>query len=152
MFTSAIILIRKTKNHSFWGRANTRNVSFKVLCSGQFTCIINSVDNIPNYPVILTHRRSTTLSSETYPLYLRNPTIITTSVRAVFNWFSKSQNHIIKSRWEHKLFKPTTNSAAGSRWTKSRFIFILHLISWREWCAFSTPFTGRNKANKAILD
>ena len=50
-----------------WRRANARNVSFETLYSGQFT--LSTQLMIPNYLVILFHKRSTTVSSETYPLY-----------------------------------------------------------------------------------
>ena len=49
-------------------RANARNVSFKTLNGGQFTLSTQSITL--NYPVTLSHRRSTTVSSETYHIYL----------------------------------------------------------------------------------
>ena len=51
--------------HSFWWRTNTRNISFETLSSGQFTLSTQLI----NYPVILSHRCSTTVCLETYPLY-----------------------------------------------------------------------------------
>ena len=50
-----------------WRRANARNVSLETLNGGQFTFSTQLI--ILNYPVILFHRRSTMVSSETYPLY-----------------------------------------------------------------------------------
>ena len=51
-------------------RANARNVivSLKTLHDGQFTFSTQLITL--NYPVILSHRRSTTVSLETYPLNL----------------------------------------------------------------------------------
>ena len=46
-------------------KANTRNISFETLYSGQFTLSTQLI----NYPVILSHWRSTTVCLETYPLY-----------------------------------------------------------------------------------
>ena len=53
--------------HSLWRRANTRNVSFSISVRWSIY-IINSVDK-PNFRVSLPHRRSTTVSLETNPLY-----------------------------------------------------------------------------------
>ena len=50
---------------SLWRRANARNVSFLTLYGGQFTLSTQLI--IQNYRVILSHRRSTTVSLETYP-------------------------------------------------------------------------------------
>ena len=49
--------------HSLWRRANARSVSFETLPLTLSTQLI-----IRNYTVILSHRRSTTVSLETYPL------------------------------------------------------------------------------------
>ena len=49
-----------------WRRANARNVSFENLCGDRFTLSTQLV--ILNYPVILSHRRSTTVSLENDPL------------------------------------------------------------------------------------
>ena len=48
-------------------RANARNVSFENLHGGQFMLSTQMI--IPNYFVILSHRRSSIVSIETYPLY-----------------------------------------------------------------------------------
>ena len=53
-----------------WRRANARNVSFSISVRWSIY-IINSVDK-PNFRVSLPHRRSTTVSSETNPLYRKN--------------------------------------------------------------------------------
>ena len=62
---------RQTHNpqflHSLWRRANARNICFETLNSGQLT--LSSQLIAPNYLVILSHRCSTTVSLETYPLY-----------------------------------------------------------------------------------
>ena len=50
-----------------WRRANARNVSFSISVRWSIY-IINSVDK-PNFRVSLPHRRSTTVSLETNPLY-----------------------------------------------------------------------------------
>ena len=50
-----------------WRRANARNVSFSISVRWSIY-IINSVDK-PNFCVSLPHRRSTTVSLETNPLY-----------------------------------------------------------------------------------
>ena len=47
-------------------RLKRRNVSFETLYIGQFT--LSTQLMIPNYPVILSHRYSTIVSSESYPL------------------------------------------------------------------------------------
>ena len=52
---------------SLWLRANARNDSLWTLCGGQFTFSSHLITL--NYPAILSHRRSTTVSLETYPLY-----------------------------------------------------------------------------------
>ena len=52
---------------SLWPKANVRNVNFETLYSGQFTLPTQLI--ILNYPVILSYRRSTTVSLETYSLY-----------------------------------------------------------------------------------
>ena len=49
-----------------WRRANARIVSFQILYCGQFPLSTQLI--LPNYPVILSHRRSTTFSLETYSL------------------------------------------------------------------------------------
>ena len=48
-------------------RANARNVNFETLHGGQFMLSTQMI--IPNSFVILSHRRSAIVSSETYPLY-----------------------------------------------------------------------------------
>ena len=48
-------------------RANARNVSFETLHGSQFMLSTQMI--IPNYFVILSHRRSSIVSSETDPLY-----------------------------------------------------------------------------------
>ena len=53
-----------------WWRANTWNVSFLTLYSGQFTLSTQLI--IQNYPVIFSHWCSTSVSIETYPLYLHS--------------------------------------------------------------------------------
>ena len=50
-----------------WRWANARNVSFETLKGGQFRLSTQLVT--PNYPDIFYHRRSTTVSLETYPFY-----------------------------------------------------------------------------------
>ena len=50
-----------------WRRANARNVSFETLYGGYFTLSTKLIK--PNNLVMLPHRRSTTVSLETYPLY-----------------------------------------------------------------------------------
>ena len=51
-----------------WRRANARNVSFSISVRWSIY-IVNSVDK-PNFRVSLPHRRSTTVSLETNPLYV----------------------------------------------------------------------------------
>ena len=48
-------------------RANARNVTFETYDGGQFTSSRQLI--ILNYPVMLTNRRSTTISLETYHLF-----------------------------------------------------------------------------------
>ena len=49
-------------------RANAQNVSPETLYGGKFTFFNSFVNS--KLPVILSHQCSTTVSSETYPLYL----------------------------------------------------------------------------------
>jgi len=63
--------LRQSEFDSLWRRANARNVSFSISVRWSIY-IINSVDK-PNFRVSLPHRRSTTVSSETNPLYLVEP-------------------------------------------------------------------------------
>ena len=51
--------------------ANGWNISFVTLYSGQFTLSTQLIK--PNYPVVLSHWHSTTVSSETYPLHPTSP-------------------------------------------------------------------------------
>ena len=51
---------------SLWYKANARNVSFLTLKGGQFT--LSTQLRVLNYPVKLSHRRSITVSLETYQL------------------------------------------------------------------------------------
>ena len=57
--------------HSLKRRANGWNISFVTLYSGQFTLSTQLIK--PNYPVVLSHWHSTTVSSETYPLHPTSP-------------------------------------------------------------------------------
>ena len=57
--------ISSCTRQSEWRRANARNVSFSISVRWSIY-IINSVDK-PNFRVLLPHRRSTTVSSETNP-------------------------------------------------------------------------------------
>ena len=50
---------------------NGWNISFVTLYSGQFTLSTQLIK--PNYPVVLSHWRSATVSSETYPLHPTSP-------------------------------------------------------------------------------
>ena len=54
-------------HHSLWRRANARNLGFETLNGGQFTFSTQSV--VLNYPVGISHRRSTAVSLEIYPFY-----------------------------------------------------------------------------------
>ena len=56
--------------HSLWRRANARNVSFSISVRWSIY-IVNSVDK-PTFRVSLPHRRSTTVSLETNPIYSAN--------------------------------------------------------------------------------
>ena len=62
------------RSRLLWRTANSRNVSFDSWNSGQFT--LSTQLMIPNYPVILFHRRSTTVPLETYPINYRSQLII----------------------------------------------------------------------------
>ena len=53
--------------HPLRRKASARNVSFVTFYGGQFMLSTQLI--ILNYPVILSHRRSTTVSLETYPLF-----------------------------------------------------------------------------------
>ena len=52
--------------HSLWRRADARNASFETFYGGQFTLSTQFI--VQDYPVILSHRRNTTVTLETYPL------------------------------------------------------------------------------------
>ena len=56
---------------SKWDCHNGWNISFATLFGGQFTLSTQLIK--PNYPVVLSHWRSTTVSSETYPLHPTSP-------------------------------------------------------------------------------
>ena len=61
----------RTTDTTIWKPGLTPETSaFQSLYGGHFTFIINSVDK-PYFRVSLPHRRGTTVSSETNPLYLR---------------------------------------------------------------------------------
>ena len=68
-WSHTLTLNKDTYRNDFllWRRANARNVSFSISVRWSIY-IINSVDK-PNFRVSLPHRRSTTVSSETNPLY-----------------------------------------------------------------------------------
>ena len=53
---------------SLWQRANALNASFETLYGGQFTFLTQLI--IPNYSVILSQLRSTTVSLQTYVLFM----------------------------------------------------------------------------------
>ena len=59
-------VIKLTIRQSLWRRANTRKVSFQTFYGGQFTSSTQLI--ILNYLVILSHRRSATVSLESYSL------------------------------------------------------------------------------------
>ena len=63
LFSSLFSAYKLTHNsqflHSLWRRANVQNVSFVTLFGGQFAWSTQLI--IPNYLVILSHRRSTTV-------------------------------------------------------------------------------------------
>ena len=59
-------VIKLTIRQSLWRRANTRKVSFQTPYGGQFTSSTQLI--ILNYLVILSHRRSATVSLESYSL------------------------------------------------------------------------------------
>ena len=63
------LTISNSKISERWRRANARNVSFSISVRWSIY-IINSVDK-PNFLVSLPHRRSTTVSLETNPPYLK---------------------------------------------------------------------------------
>ena len=65
------------RSRLLWRTANSRNVSFDSWNSGQFT--LSTQLMMPNYPVILFHRRSTTVPLETYPINYRSQLIILSS-------------------------------------------------------------------------
>ena len=83
-------------------RANARNVSFSISVRWSIY-IINSVDK-PNFRVSLPHRRSTTVSLETNPLYSSVPelSIITNHMMDLIygRW------HHLLTRYNHDLFSP----------------------------------------------
>ena len=56
----------KLSTKKFWRRANARNISLEYLDGGQFTLSTQLLKL--NYPVILSHQCSTTVSLGTYPL------------------------------------------------------------------------------------
>ena len=80
-----------------WRRANARNVRFETLYGGQFTLSTQLI--IPNYPDILSYRRSTTVSLETCPIYSVLHVWFATFQAVTLDTFSSSciLNHIIMS-------------------------------------------------------
>ena len=65
-FLFSDIFLLSYVSHLLWRRANARNVSFETLYGGQFTLSTQLI--ILNYPVIISHWRSITVSLETYPI------------------------------------------------------------------------------------
>ena len=64
------VVARQTYNYHFkpWQRENAWNVNFEILNSSWI--VLSTQLIILNYPFILFHRRSTTVSLGTYPLYI----------------------------------------------------------------------------------
>ena len=83
--------------HSLWRRANARNVSFETFYGGQFRLSTQLI--ILNYPIILSHRRSTTVSLETYPLYSYCPLPIWSQESGFTDWLS------LFAAWRNKPVK-----------------------------------------------
>ena len=74
-------------DNSLWRRANARNVSLSISVRWSIY-IINSVDK-PNFRVSLPHRRSTTVSPETNPLYsLLLPLYLRIDIAIIYHWIS----------------------------------------------------------------
>ena len=74
IYSIASLILRPTLNnlhfHSLWWRANARNVRFKTLYKDLFTLSTHLI--VLNYPVILSHQHSTTVSLESFPpLFIR---------------------------------------------------------------------------------
>ena len=63
VFNNNLLETRK----SLWQRAKARNTSFKTLYDGQFTLSTQLI--ALNYPVIISHRRSSTVSRENFCPY-----------------------------------------------------------------------------------
>ena len=61
-----LVFLAINRDDLFWRRAHARTSALETLYGGQFTLLTQLA--IPNYPAILSHRRSTTVSLETYPL------------------------------------------------------------------------------------
>ena len=83
--------------HSLWRRASARNVSFETFYGGQFRLSTQLI--ILNYPIILSHRRSTTVSLETYPLYSYCPLPIWRQESGFTDWLS------LFAAWRNKPVK-----------------------------------------------
>ena len=69
-----------------WRRANARNVSFLTLYGSQ--CTLSTQLIILNYPAILSYQRITTVTSETYPLFLYNRNEQTETYLLLTSFFS----------------------------------------------------------------
>ena len=74
IYSIASLILRPTLNnlhfHSLWRRANARNVRFKTLYKDLFTLSTHLI--VLNYPVVLSHQPSTTVSLESFPpLFIR---------------------------------------------------------------------------------
>ena len=90
--------------HSLWRRANARNVSFETFYGGQFRLSTQLI--ILNYPIILSHRRSTTVSLETYPLYSYCPLPIWRQESGFTDWLS------LFAAWRNKPVKKWLDKTA----------------------------------------
>ena len=96
---------------SLWQRANALNASFETLYGGQFTFLTQLI----NYSVILSQLRSTTVSLQTYVLFMC---------------------HLLVHYWPGGLeisFNLTLKLASSSwNWSELKIIVDVFSCSWRE--------------------
>ena len=101
---------------SLWQRANALNASFETLYGGQFTLLTQLI--IPNYSVILSHLRSTTVSLQTYVLFMC---------------------HLLVHYWPGglKISFNLTLKLASSSWNWSELKIIVDVfclfMAWKKW-------------------
>ena len=129
---------------SLWRRANVPNVSFETLNGGQLTLSTQLI--IPNYPVILSHRRNTTVSLETYPLHSFTKLVDSFLVPLLLLCFLKDHSTLIT------LLSHTSNYQTFCRLTSSNDLCVLIAKYWSEFLVESKiHITKQSEVNNGFM-